>query len=550
MFSISRLGVGSRLAVGFGAVFTLFAVTAGTALWRMQSAESAVAELTRVPLAKERLLADLNRNVNAGLRRNSAIARSSDASLVEFFAEDTTATTNDSNRLTKELEPLIVGDAERAAYADVVAKRKAYLAHRDEILKLKKEGKTEQVDRLFRDIWIPISKQYLAAMQTLVEMQRKSIDAAGTRVVEESKSGTRLVLATFLGALALGIVLAWRIARSIRLPLEAAADALERVAACDLTVRPGLEGGNHAIARVQNSTRRMVEELSTLVDSIKSKAGALSQASGELARVSGEIKSGSDTQGDAASSMAAALEEMSTSISHVSSLSGDARKLAEHSGSEARNGAESIADMAQEIHQIADTIRDAAATSEQLGRDSEKINGITLAIKGVADQTNLLALNAAIEAARAGEQGRGFAVVADEVRKLAEQAGQSAQQIATMIHSIQEGIGNMTSRMQLSVSRVEGGIAKAEAAGRLIGVIRQGSDQVVGVTSEVSAGLGEQAAASQDIAARVENIVQMIERSHVSVGVMSDTAHTLSALSNDLSGNIARFRTAPAPLHA
>jgi methyl-accepting chemotaxis protein len=206
--------------------------------------------------------------------------------------------------------------------------------------------------------------------------------------------------------------------------------------------------------------------------------------------------------------------------------------------------------MAQEIHQIADTIRDAAAISEQLGRESEKINGITLAIKGVADQTNLLALNAAIEAARAGEQGRGFAVVADEVRKLAEQAGQSAQQIATMIHSIQEGIGNMTSRMQLSVSRVEGGIVKAEAAGRLIGAIRHGSDQVVGVTTEVSAGLGEQAAASQDIAARVENIVQMIERSNASVGVMSDTANTLSKLSNDLSGNIARFRTASAMPHA
>jgi methyl-accepting chemotaxis protein len=543
MFSISHLGVGSRLALGFGAVFSLFVLTTGTALWRMQSAESEVAELTRVPLAKERMLADLNKNVNAGLRRNSAIARSSDTSLVEFFAEDTTVTTNDSNRLTKEIEPLITGEAEKGAYADVVAKRKAYLTIRDEIIKLKKEGKSERVDQLFRENFIPISKQYLASMQALVEMQRKTIDAASARLIEEAKSGSRLVLGTTLAALALGIVLAWRIARSIRLPLEAAADALERVAACDLTVRPSQDGGNHAIARLQSSTRRMVEELSTLVGSIKSKAGALSQASGELARVSTEIKAGSDSQGDAASSMAAALEEMSTSISHVANLSGDARKLAEHSGNEAHHGAESIADMAREIHQIADTIRDAAATSEQLGRESEKINGITVAIKGVADQTNLLALNAAIEAARAGEQGRGFAVVADEVRKLAEQAGQSAEQIATMIHSIQEGIGNMTSRMQLSVSRVEGGIAKAEAAGRLIGVIRQGSDQVVGMTTEVSAGLGEQASASQDIATRVENIVQMIERSNTSVGVMSETANTLSAMSNELSRNVERFRT-------
>jgi methyl-accepting chemotaxis protein len=356
-----------------------------------------------------------------------------------------------------------------------------------------------------------------------------------------------MVVLMGLAALALGILLAWRITVSIRTPLEATVVALERVAACDLSVRLDVNPAEtHEIARLQAATMRMVDELATLLRAIRGQADELTSASEKLSAASGGVRAGCEQQSEAATSMAAALEQMSTSVSHVADLSSDARRLSQQSGGDAQNGAQTMVAMVGEINQIAAAIRNAADSAGQLRRDSEQISNITAAIKNVADQTNLLALNAAIEAARAGEQGRGFAVVADEVRKLAEQASRSAEEIATTIGSVQGGVSEMTARMDVSVSRVENGIRMAEAAGALIATIKQGTDQVLSVSGEVATALGEQASASQQIAGRVESIVQMIERNNGSVGVVASTADRLNQLAGELKQNVARFRVGPA----
>jgi methyl-accepting chemotaxis protein len=473
------------------------------------------------------------------------VAKSSDPSLADFFAEENAQTSRDNTILAKQIEPLITAPEEKAMLARLDEHRLKFRNLRDGISKAKKEGNAAEALRLLEQELQPHSKVYMAALQVFLDIQRKNIDTIAAQIDATATANLRMVVGMGLLSLVLGVILAWRITRSISQPLAQTVVALERVAACDLSIKLETgDGQTHEFARLQTATMRMVEELSSLLRTIRSQADELGAASEALAQASDGVRAGCELQSDATASMAAALEQMSTSVSHVSDLSGDARRLSQQSGTDADNGAQTMRAMGGEIHQIAEAIRDAAASAEQLGRDSEQISSITAAIKGVADQTNLLALNAAIEAARAGEQGRGFAVVADEVRKLAEQAGRSAQEIANTIGSVQNGVGTMTAHMEVSVKRVENGIRMAEAAGSLIDTIKAGTERVVSVSGEVAGALGEQASTSQEIAGRVENIVQMIERNNASMETVASTAARLNTLSGSLKRNVARFQVA------
>ncbi|MGL4997215.1 MAG: methyl-accepting chemotaxis protein, partial [Deefgea sp.] len=187
-------------------------------------------------------------------------------------------------------------------------------------------------------------------------------------------------------------------------------------------------------------------------------------------------------------------------------------------------------------------IRHAAISAEELDSSSVRISSITMVIKDVADQTNLLALNAAIEAARAGEQGRGFAVVADEVRKLAEKTGQSAQEIAAMINTIQHGAKQMAEQMRVSVKDVEAGMQVAHNAGQAMNLITGSANSVASVIEDVNVALTEQASASQMLANRVENIVQMIDSNTRSTSEVAATANTLDSMADTLRSNISRYR--------
>lgn len=241
--------------------------------------------------------------------------------------------------------------------------------------------------------------------------------------------------------------------------------------------------------------------------------------------------------------MATAVEQMTVGVDHISKNAQEAQAYSRESDEVAAHGSRIVDQVVNEIQAIAETVNESAAAVEALGQQSDQISAIVGTIKEIADQTNLLALNAAIEAARAGESGRGFAVVADEVRKLAERTAKSTQEIAGMIDSIQSGTATAVSTMKLGVTRVAAGVEQAQMAGSAISQVQSQSRHVLDAVSEITVSLREQAATSTEIARNIEQIAQMAEENNAAAGTNAATASRLRQLAENLSSEVARFRT-------
>jgi methyl-accepting chemotaxis protein len=314
-----------------------------------------------------------------------------------------------------------------------------------------------------------------------------------------------------------------------------------RLAAGDLTVQVDVQARDE-LGMVSKSFNEMAATMGRLIASIQMHSGELADTARGMLDSARQVDTASQRQSEAASSMAAAVEEMTVGIDHIATNAGNANELARKSGRLSGEGGEIVQSVIREIGEIAESVSDSARTIEALGQSSEQISTIVGVIKEIADQTNLLALNAAIEAARAGEQGRGFAVVADEVRKLAERTTHSTQEIAGMVGAIQHGARAAVESMNHGVVRVNEGVERAQQAGKAMALIREEAERVVDTVAEISEALREQSSASTEIARNVETIARMAEENTSSAAGSLHTANRLEELAESLQGDVGRFR--------
>jgi methyl-accepting chemotaxis protein len=319
-----------------------------------------------------------------------------------------------------------------------------------------------------------------------------------------------------------------------------ATEITKRIAAGDLTTEVLCAAGdkNSLLAGMKD----MQQTLSTMIEEIVRGAEQLAAASSEMLEAFGAVTERTERQGEAASSMAAAVEEMTVSIAHVAENAGEAHVISMQASDLSQSGTQIIGNAAEEMQKISQAVQSSSDIIEELGRHSEQISSIVNTIKEIADQTNLLALNAAIEAARAGEQGRGFAVVADEVRKLAERTSLSTKEISTMVERIQEGTRNAVDSMQVGVVQAGKGVDLASQAGVSINEIRSGSLRVTEVVNNISDSIREQGSVSSEIAKSIEQVAQMSEECSLAVKNTAQAAHHLKTLSNSLHHTVSRFK--------
>ncbi len=338
-------------------------------------------------------------------------------------------------------------------------------------------------------------------------------------------------------------LLSWRVARNITVPVMALSADAERIAAGDLTVETNYQA-NDEIGQLACSFRKMIANLKELIGKISLSSDLVASAAMQLSSSSTQIATGAEEVAAQAGSVATASEEMAATSSEIANNCGAAAEESKSADNTARGGAAIVDGTIATMQQIAVKVQESSASVARLGSKSDQIGEIIGTIEDIADQTNLLALNAAIEAARAGEHGRGFAVVADEVRALAERTTKATKEIDVMIRAIQHETKEAVSAMEERVKEVGNGCSEAARSGETLCEIQERINAVTMQVSQMATAAEQQTVTTGEISSNILQITQVIQMTAREAQESASSAGQLARLAEELQQLTGRFTLA------
>jgi len=540
---LSRLTIAKKLGLGFGIIILIICVLIGLVrrgLGEIDNTTQWNIHTYKVLEMSSNLLISLT-NIETGMR-GFALSGEDD-----FLAPLTEGKSNFDHAWTELKELTSDNPIQQQRLADIKAAQQKWMTEDiDGTLALRRAvvAGTANISDVVQRIAARQDKAKMDGMRKLIaDLQGDERRLLGERTQALANAANVANLSMLVGGLiaaAVALLIAITLSSSIRKRLNLAIESARNIAEGRLDKR--IENtGTDEIGRLLTAFSQMQTRLREMITEIKQGAVELLRSAKEISTTSDALAASAQDQSNSASSMAATVEQLTVSISHVAESAGEAHGVASDSGKHSVEGGAVIQSTLKSMSLIAGTVQDSAAQVTDLGRHIQQITSIVNVISEIAEQTNLLALNAAIEAARAGEQGRGFAVVADEVRLLAQRTGKSTSEIGEMIQTIQTLAQQAVSQMGVGVEQVNQGLELANSAQGAIDQIQGGSRRIITVVDQISLALNEQSAASQDVARSVERIAQMAQNSSQGVSGASRSANTIEQLARVLDTQVSRF---------
>lgn len=388
----------------------------------------------------------------------------------------------------------------------------------------------------------PLYAPLFEALDALIEMEKRDTEKLHDESTATYKNMRMLSIALILVGVALGCALGFSIIRGINRSVDELRGVMVKMSADgDLRVRAKVYGQDE-IGQAATAFNGLIDSFANIIRQVVGHAGTVSGTAEQLAASSSQIALSSQAQSEAAASTAAAVQQITVSINSVAANTEDVRKLSEKSLSQTQQGNQNMSEMVGEIHSVQEAVNQIANSVKEFVDSTRAIAGMTQQVKEIADQTNLLALNAAIEAARAGEQGRGFAVVADEVRKLAEKSAQSANQIDQVTSSLNQKSTHVEATVQAGLRSLQTTQEHIERVSTVLNEAGEAVTQSSHGVSDIAASVSEQSLASTEIARNVEKIAQMSEENHAAVESNAQGIVRLEELARELQASAGRFK--------
>ena len=539
--SVRNLTIGLRASLFFALMTLLMVALGGFALLQMQRMHSYSDEVD-----KNWLPAILASN-DIGLATSRVRALT-----LRLLTQETPADINDTLARMQEgkaalhaadgrYEALISSEQERTAYGQFVAARDRYMAQQEVVTNLVTSGRRQAAEDAVSSKLNGYADDMVAKLAELTRLNQQGASAAAGKTSDVYGDSVKMVLALAIASVIATIVLALMLTRSIVGPISQALQVARTIASGDLSQRVQVEGSDEP-AELLKALAAMRDSLSDTIEGISNASSQLASASEELNAVTEDSARGLRQQNNELEQAATAVNEMTAAVEEVArnaaSTSDASRETDEHS----RNGQDQVRQTVSSINALTNDLTETADNVESLAAEVNSITQMLDVIRAVAEQTNLLALNAAIEAARAGEQGRGFAVVADEVRALAHRTQQSTTEIEQMIGSVQKGAGNAVQAMQGSTSMAATTLRLAQAAGEALEGVTRAVSSINERNLVIASASGEQVQVAREVDRNLVNIRDLSTQSAAGAEQTNSASQELSRLAVQLRDLVARFR--------